>query len=170
MEVGRTNSGASAAAARGLGAAQVSCRCRAMSIRGTMRSATLVFEMCCDGSDSLELFGPTGECWVWVNNRKLTQRRFASSFETTESPFLQAILNGPGRDRTCDLGIKSPARQHEAGCSELKDAANRQMTVAANSSERHRMETSVYAHFTRGSWLCGQRRVSSDGLGGAGAR
>src|SRR4051794_20343768 len=37
------------------------------------------------------------------------------------------------------------------------------MTVAANSSERHRLETSVYAHFTRGSWLCGQRRVSSDG-------
>jgi hypothetical protein len=31
---------------------------------------------------------------------------------------------GPGRDRTCDLGIKSPARQHEARRGKLKQAAN----------------------------------------------
>jgi hypothetical protein len=34
-------------------------------------------------------------------------------------------LYGPGRTRTCDLGIKSPARQAEANCAELKRAANR---------------------------------------------
>jgi hypothetical protein len=77
---------------------------------------------------------------------------------------------GAGRDRTSDLGIKSPARQHAAGCSELKALQIAQITVAANSGERRRIETSVYAHFTRDRWRSGQHRVSSDGLGGAGAR
>jgi hypothetical protein len=36
-----------------------------------------------------------------------------------------ANLDGPGRDRTCDLGIKSPARQAATNCTELKRAANR---------------------------------------------
>src|SRR5580765_4496114 len=38
---------------------------------------------------------------------------------------LQAGLNGPDRDRTCDLGIKSPARLAATSCGELKRAANR---------------------------------------------
>ncbi len=53
--------------------------------------------------------------------------------------------DGPGRTRTCDLGIKSPARQHAAGCSELKDAANRaddrcskQQRAAPNGDKRLR--------------------------------
>src|SRR5712691_11973016 len=58
---------------------------------------------------------------------------------------MQAFYDGPGRDRTCDLGIKSPARQHAAGCSELKDAANRaddrcskQQRAAPNGDKRLR--------------------------------
>ena len=31
---------------------------------------------------------------------------------------------GPGRDRTCDLGIKSPAKRGAASCGRLKGAAN----------------------------------------------
>jgi hypothetical protein len=32
---------------------------------------------------------------------------------------------GPGRDRTCDLGIKSPAEEAAAKCEKLKQPANR---------------------------------------------
>ena len=53
--------------------------------------------------------------------------------------------DGPGRDRTCDLGVKSPARQHAGGCNELKDAANRaddrcskQQRAAPNGDKRLR--------------------------------
>src|SRR5438874_11296502 len=33
---------------------------------------------------------------------------------------LQAISSGPGRFRTCDLGIKSPAEMNARGCHELR--------------------------------------------------
>jgi len=38
---------------------------------------------------------------------------------------MQAVSDGPGRDRTCDLGIKSPAGQAATCCEKLKRAANR---------------------------------------------
>jgi hypothetical protein len=84
-------------------------------------------------------------------------------------PICRPFFNGPGRDRTCDLGIKSPARQHAAGCSELKDAANRaddrcskQQRAAPNGDKRLR---ALYAR-QLALWTTSNEL----GLGGAGAR
>jgi hypothetical protein len=83
----------------------------------------------------------TGELVVWSGLRRLWDRlgRLAARFSCPIG------FDGPGRDRTCDLGIKSPARQHAAGCSELKDAANRadhrcskQQRAASNGDKRLR--------------------------------
>src|SRR6266511_2997017 len=49
----------------------------------------------------------------------------ASTSEATgrEVPHLQVNCHGPGRNRTCDLGIKSPARRAATSGARLKRAA-----------------------------------------------
>jgi hypothetical protein len=63
--------------------------------------------MCCDGSDPLALLRAFSGVLARVNNRKLTRNGFRE-FRTLRNFHLQAIRDGPGRNRTCDLGIKSP--------------------------------------------------------------
>jgi len=52
----------------------------------------------------------------WVSRRPFRRRK---------PTLCWAFSNGPGRDRTCDLGIKSPARHAATSCEKSKHAANR---------------------------------------------
>jgi hypothetical protein len=74
---------------------------------GERRQATVGFEARCDHRDLFALTRVFSGVLARVNNRMLTSR---PSTPSRRSPFahLQAFLSGPCRDRTYDLGIKSP--------------------------------------------------------------
>jgi hypothetical protein len=79
-----------------------------------------------------------------------------SPFPQTPSPVRMRLrrmrpsrCDGPCRDRTCDLGIKSPSQLSETSCARLKKPANARLVGARNCFVLHLIEASPYAHRTR---------------------
>jgi hypothetical protein len=88
--------------------------CRAYRLRSVARA----------GDELADFRGSTGartRCSLWPVSRCQPLPDFP---QPCDSRLEQRSANGPGRIRTCDLGIKSPATRAAASCPRLKSAEN----------------------------------------------
>jgi hypothetical protein len=86
--------------------------CRAYRLRSVARA----------GDELADFRGSTGartRCSLWPVSRCQPLPDFP---QPCDSRLEQRSANGPGRIRTCDLGIKSPATRAAASCPRLKSA------------------------------------------------
>ena len=89
-----------------------------------------------DGSDSAEWSSPVDS---------YSQLRFSSSARQS-SRDLAAPSDGPGRFRTCDLGIKSPSGMVATSGAKLHRAELMRVRAAASCGVMHRAETTRYSN------------------------